>query len=159
MKTSCTCCEKAVGCVSAGGLPGAVETSEAALWRCLHRIARSHRFRTGQNRAAGNRSAHRTACVVLIAEPVKTRGIAVLARRMIATAGIDASGIVGAYFESGQPWRLHFRHSIFVIIENGGLRQERETLRCVNNHGLRGYPVRNRAAGWLPDCLFEKNII
>ncbi|WP_321861425.1 hypothetical protein [Burkholderia cenocepacia] len=72
---------------------------------------------------------------------VKARAMAVIAWRMIATAGIDASGIVGAYFESGQPWRLYLRHSIFAIIENGGLRQECEALGCVNNHGLRVCPV------------------
>ncbi|WP_241241015.1 hypothetical protein [Burkholderia cenocepacia] len=85
--------------------------------------------------------------------------MAVIAWRMIATAGIDASGIVGAYFESGQTWRLYLRHSIFAIIENGGLRQEREASMCVNTHGLRLYPVKSRAAGRLDDCLFNKNII
>ncbi|MCA7972024.1 hypothetical protein LGM42_19320 [Burkholderia sp. AU39826] len=71
-----------------------------------------------------NRSTYRAAFVVWIAEPVGTRGIAVLASRMAAAAGIGASGIVGAYFESGQPWRRHSRNSSFSIIENGGFRQE-----------------------------------
>ncbi|WP_179949367.1 hypothetical protein [Burkholderia sp. MSMB1078WGS] len=97
------------------------------------RIARSHRFRTRGSRAA---------FVVLIAGSVGTRRIAVLAWTTIATAGIDASGIVGAYSESGQTRRLHLHHSIFAIMENGGLRQERETSTCIIARGLRVYPVR-----------------
>ncbi|CAM2169316.1 hypothetical protein BO443_190007 [Burkholderia orbicola] len=58
---------------------------------------------------------------------------------MIATAGIGASGIVGAYFESGQTWRPYSHDSPFTIIENGGLRQEREASMCVNARGLRVY--------------------
>ncbi|ESS41496.1 hypothetical protein P355_4254 [Burkholderia cenocepacia KC-01] len=60
---------------------------------------------------------------------------------MIATAGIGASGIVGAYFESGQTWRPYSHDSPFTIIENGGLRQEREASMCVNARGLRVYPA------------------
>ncbi|WP_196493547.1 hypothetical protein [Burkholderia anthina] len=143
MKASCTCGEKAVGCVSAGGLPGAEETSEPALWRCIRRIARSHRFRHGRTRAARNRSTYRAAFVVWIAEPVGTRGIAVLASRMAAAAGISASGIVGAYFESGQPWWRHSRNSSFRLSKMAVFDRKHEASMRVAPLGLRVFFVAN----------------
>jgi len=54
----------------------------------------------------------------LITEPVKTRSVAVVAPGMHAAAGIDASGIVGAYFDSRQMGRLYSLHSVSTIIRH-----------------------------------------
>jgi hypothetical protein len=80
MKASCTCGEKAVGCVSAGGLPGAVGNvgSRSVAMHPLHRTLASIR---GNAELRGRQTVrqHGSAFVVCLIEPVKTRGIAALA--------------------------------------------------------------------------------
>jgi hypothetical protein len=46
-----------------------------------------------------------------------------------------------------------------VIIENGGLRQEREASICVDARGLRVYPVEKRTAGRVSRLAFSDEIL
>jgi len=79
MGASCTCSGKAAGCDPAGGLPGAGNRRKPLYDDAQNASHARIDNRNGPDCAAGNRSAQYPAFVVLIAEPVKARRIAVVA--------------------------------------------------------------------------------
>ncbi|MDN7852236.1 hypothetical protein [Burkholderia seminalis] len=81
------------------------------------RIARSHRFRRLTARRGSNRPPDGTAFVFFDHLAGKDTDDCRARIVRIATAEINASGIVGAYFESRQTCPEYSRHSVFPIFK------------------------------------------
>ncbi|HDR9586667.1 hypothetical protein [Burkholderia stabilis] len=83
----------------------------------------------------------------MITWPVKTRSVSAAAPEMVSTAGIAASGIVEAYFDSRQMMSVYSSHFVFrIFVMRCGARPLRRRIdfcQCVADSFVRGVYLRN----------------